>query len=177
MGRSEEFEPFAHSVDLRHRRLFLSGDVDEAMAARVMVACSLMDAENSELLVIINSCGGSVDDGFAIYDTLRSCKAKVTTRGVGKVMSMAVLILQAGDERQLSPNTVVMLHSMSRYGNDYLPNEVRNIRDLERQQLRYAEIISEPMNLKPTEFIRRFEKNSYFDAEKAVKAGLADKVA
>lgn len=168
---------FDYGIDIRRKHIFLSGEIDSGTAQRVQVACSLIDCEGGEVMVSINSCGGAVYDALAIFDTLRGCKARVKTLGVGNVMSMAACVLQAGDERVLTKNCTVMLHSISDDpGWDYIANQLRNANEGVRLMRRYAEIVGTPMGLKPSEFIRRYEKSTFLDADTAVSVGLADRV-
>lgn len=166
-----------HGIDIVNRSVLLIGEVNEGMLDRVQTAKLILDAPGEEITVKICSGGGHVYEGFAIYDELRSCLSKITTIGHGKIMSMAVPILRAGDVALVTPNTTLMLHSVgSSSPYDYAEYLLRDANENMRIWRRYANTLAPHMNIKPTEFIRRYERNYYFTAEKAVELGLADRV-
>jgi ATP-dependent protease ClpP protease subunit len=137
--------------------------------------------EVSEILVnIINSPGGNVADGIAIHDFLKSYKAKITTNVIGYAASIATVIMQAGDERRISDNAVVLVHHASVYPYDFI-----NVYDIDR--------IKEELELFDRQIIniynKRIEEDSFIefmdanngdgkwmDANEALKIGLVDEV-
>lgn len=107
------------SLLLQKRIVLLAGEVNAGMA---LVACaSLMyldqvhpgvDGKN-DIQIIVNSPGGSVIDGMAIYDTIRRMSAPVTTIGIGMQASMGSILLASGDTRMMAPSAKLMIHQIS----------------------------------------------------------------
>lgn len=100
------------AFDLEKRKVMLSADVDEAPASKLIRAIQKMlevDAE-SPIDVYINSYGGSVYDGLALYDTLESASCIVRTHALGKVCSMGFILFLAGDERYSMDRARFMHH-------------------------------------------------------------------
>lgn len=153
------------------------------MAARVNKALLTLDAvSDAPITLLINSKGGDMEDGWAIYDTVRACRSEITTKVVGCAMSMGAIILQAGDRRVATPNASIMLHYG--YSGD----------GLDRIQTKYSEQAYNRVLLKRMEdllTLRIREKqpkcssaiikkwlsdDKYFTAQSALKYGLIDSV-
>ena len=100
---------------LSERIIRLDGEVNGAMASVVQASLQYLNSQNKEepIHMIINSPGGSVLDGLAIYDTMREIDAPVHTRGYGLMASMGSLLLVAGDKRFASKNSSIMIHQVS----------------------------------------------------------------
>jgi len=98
----------------KERIIFVMGTVNEAMAYDVTMKLLLMETANPKqpIYMYINSAGGSVADGLAIYDTMQFIQPHVYTVGVGKCMSMGAVLLAAGHpgKRLVLPHTKVMVH-------------------------------------------------------------------
>lgn len=104
-----------NAFDLEKRKVMLSADVDEAPVSRIIRAIHKMleiDAE-SPIDVYINSFGGSIYDGLALYDTLEAAPCLVRTHAIGKVCSMGFILYLAGDERYSSARARFMHHEGS----------------------------------------------------------------
>jgi ATP-dependent protease ClpP protease subunit len=153
---------------------------DFIMAERVIKNLHMLDSVNQEpITIIMNNLGGDVFHGMAIYDAIRNCKSKVIVKATGYVMSMGSLIFQAGDERLLSPNAVIMIH----HGYDYQNNHVKTVRNWVEFGKRYDKILNniylEKIREKNKEFnLKKLEKLLDFDtillASEAIELGLAD---
>jgi ATP-dependent Clp endopeptidase proteolytic subunit ClpP len=154
--------------------------VDFLMAERAIKNLYLLDAASQEpITIILNNPGGDVFHGMAIYDAIRSCRSEVTVKATGYVMSMASLILQAGDERLLSPYSVVMIH----HGSDAQEGHVKKIRSWVEFGKRYDSILNKIYLQKiqekdPGFSQKKLDKLLDFDtlllAQEAVDLGLAD---
>jgi ATP-dependent Clp protease protease subunit len=101
-----------YHVDFGARRLYMVGEIDTdgAMSMYVQKALHILDDVEGDITIHMNSIGGDVDNGFAIYDSIKACHNRVITVGTGCVWSMAAAILQAGDQRVLSENCRFMVH-------------------------------------------------------------------
>jgi ATP-dependent Clp protease protease subunit len=87
------------------RLVFIGGEIDSSASERAVKALLWLESEGDDPIhVYLNSEGGDWYEGFAIYDAIRGCKSAVTITATGYCMSMASIILQAGDERLLTPN-------------------------------------------------------------------------
>lgn len=105
---------FSHGVDLENRIIELTGSVGEGMSSVVLRALVRMNLISREPITLyLSSLGGSVYDGFAIYDLIRASPSPVVVYANGKIMSMGVIILLAGDKRYAAKNTRFMMHSLS----------------------------------------------------------------
>lgn len=132
--------------------------------------------------LIINTPGGSADDMFAIYDTMRSIRDEVPirTRGIGKVMSAGVVLLAAGTkgERSIGKNCRIMVHSVigGHVGPMHqLDNEMEEIRNIQTQ---YINILARETNM-TERYLRNLMKkkvNVYLSAQEAVDLGIADEI-
>ncbi|MGM0422942.1 MAG: ClpP family protease [Pseudomonadota bacterium] len=100
---------------LEERVIRLDGQVDDGMAAVFVSALFLLENEkpDEEITVMINSPGGSVTAGLAMYDAMRNCSAPIKTVVSGMAASMGSILLCAGDERYATKNARVMIHQPS----------------------------------------------------------------
>ena len=96
--------------DMGSRTIYLHGEINEEAARKFMVALSALDEVGGPIKVSLSSCGGEMDAGLAIYDAVRATENPVVIIGTGRVRSMASIVLQAGDERLLTPTAFMMLH-------------------------------------------------------------------
>lgn len=112
-GRTVGYDLF--SLIMKKRILMLEGPVDETMASIACASLHYMNQDERKLPVnvYINSPGGSVLAGLAIYDTMREMDCKVVTTGVGMQASMGSILLAAGDERYMTENSKLMIHQIS----------------------------------------------------------------
>ena len=95
-----------------YRTLYVS-DVEEFEMNKALRALSIMDTQDGDIHIVVNSFGGSVYDGLALYDKIRNCKNKVITYNQGKVMSMGLILFVEGDVRNMSEHSTAMAHSVS----------------------------------------------------------------
>ena len=99
---------------LKDRIIFLSGPIDDNVANAVVAQMLFLEMENpdQEIMLYINSPGGSISSGMAIYDTMKYLKCEVSTLCIGMAASMAAFLLAAGakGKRKALPNSEVMIH-------------------------------------------------------------------
>jgi ATP-dependent Clp protease protease subunit len=168
---------FRYGLDVKARTVRLSGTVNSDAADCLAASLALLERAPGEITVFINSSGGYVYDGLACYDLLRACRNAVCTVGQGRVMSMAALILQAGDRRELSPNATVMLHeNWMSLGDSWLADVKIEAAELDRLWGVYAGLVAPRIGITPKQFKRWYQRNTYLDPKGAVAAGLADRV-
>ena len=166
------------------RLIALSGEIEEEVAIEVIKNIRLLDHVNSEdITILINSGGGEVAQGMAIYDAIRECNSKVITHVVGPTASMASIIFQAGDERVISSNATLMIHIGSdEYDEDHALNIERWIKENKRIGKIADNILFQRIREKKPRFkFEAFKDLLIFDtiytAKQAVDMGLADQIA
>jgi ATP-dependent Clp protease protease subunit len=165
---------------LKERVVFLVGPVTEVTANLIVAQLLFLESENpdKDIFFYINSPGGSVSAGLAIYDTMQFIKPDVSTLCVGQAASMGALLLAAGDagKRFALPNSRVMIHQpMGGFQGQATDIEI-HAKEILYLRERLNEILSKHTK-QPIEVIRRdTERDFFLGAEDAVKYGLVDKV-
>ncbi len=141
------------------------------------------------LRVNFSSFGGGVTPGFGVHDLLtvfgREHKAPVTVTGYGPIMSMGVLIIQAGDIRRMPRNSRMLLHPVSTGMSDEVQRLEHRVQEARALQTVYSEIVSERVHrsgkeMSPEEVTALMEANNgvgtYMTSEQALDLGLIDEV-
>jgi len=165
---------------LKERVVFLVGPVTEATANLIVAQLLFLESENpdKDISFYINSPGGSVSAGLAVYDTMQFIKPDVSTLCVGQAASMGSLLLAAGDpgKRFILPNSRVMIHQpMGGFQGQATDIEI-HAKEILYLRGRLNEILSKHSG-QPIETIQRdTERDFFLGAEDAVKYGLVDKV-
>ena len=187
---------FDYGIDLDNRTIYLgSAEYDEEengtgtdffMAERFIKALHLLEKAgptgDKPIKVIMNNPGGSVVDGMAIYDAIRSCKNHVTIEVYGDACSMGCIILQAADHRALAPHSIVMFHEgYDSYANNHPEINRRWNKFNERYGVFLDKILMDKIkekhpDLKDKKFKELNTFDTIFTAEEAVNFGLADEV-
>lgn len=190
MSKTVTDDFFDYSIDYRHRIIYLGNtakneednEVDAHMAEQVIKGLLCLDiASERPITIIINTPGGCVTQGMAIYDAIRSCTNHVTGVVYGEASSMGSVILQACDHRLLSPHSVVMIHNGSISLDQKVEDAERAI-DLDRKYRKMMEdIYLRKIKERHPRFTRKKLKemlaiDTYFLAKDAAQLGLADKV-
>ena len=165
---------------LKERVVFLVGPVTEVTANLIVAQLLFLESENpdKDIFFYINSPGGSVSAGLAIYDTMQFIKPDVSTLCVGQAASMGSLLMAAGDagKRFCLPNSRVMIHQpMGGFQGQATDIEIHAKEILYLRQ-RLNEILAKHTG-KPVETIARdTERDFFMGAQDAVKYGIVDKV-
>lgn len=97
-------------IDVPGRTVLLQGEVDESLLDRATSAFHLFSDKTEPVIVLLDTPGGDIIAGMAIYDLIKNCASHVTVRVVSQAASMGAVILQAGDVREAYPHAVVMHH-------------------------------------------------------------------
>jgi ATP-dependent Clp protease protease subunit len=165
---------------LRERIVFLGTEVEDASANVIVAQMLFLESEDpdKDIRLYVNSPGGSVYAGLAIYDAMQFVKPDVQTYCVGMAMSMGALILAAGTpgKRFVLPNAKVMIHQGSG-GFRGTPADIEiAAREILAQTRRYAEIIAEHSGRDVEEVMRDIDRDNFLGPEEAVEYGLADAV-
>ena len=164
---------------LKERVVFLVGPVTEVTANLIVAQLLFLESENpdKDIFFYINSPGGSVSAGLAIYDTMQFIKPDVSTLCVGQAASMGALLLAAGDKgkRFALPNSRVMIHQpMGGFQGQATDIEI-HAKEILYLRGRLNEILAKHTG-KPIDTIGRdTERDFFMGAEEAVKYGIVDK--
>lgn len=165
---------------LKDRIIMLSGPVDDDLANAVIAQLLFLDAQDSEkdIYIYINSPGGSVTAGLAIFDTMNFIKADVQTIAMGMAASMGSFLLTAGTKgkRYALPNAEIMIHQPSG-GSQGQATEIEiAARHILKTRERLNKILSERTG-QPIEVIQRdTDRDNYMSAEDAKAYGLIDEI-
>ena len=165
---------------LRERVVFLVGPVTEVTANLIVAQLLFLESDNpdKDIFFYINSPGGSVSAGLAIYDTMQFIKPDVSTLCVGQAASMGSLLLAAGDagKRFALPNSRVMIHQpMGGFQGQATDIEI-HAKEILYLRARLNEILAKHTG-KPVETIQRdTERDFFMGGQEAVKYGIVDKV-
>ncbi len=165
---------------LKERIIFVTGPVEDHMAASICMQLLFLEAENprKEISMYINSPGGVVTSGMAIYDTMQFIKPDVATLCIGQAASMGSLLLCAGakDMRFALPNARVMVHQPSGGFSGQASDIERHAEDIIKMKRRLNETYVKHTG-QPYETIERTLDRDYFmTADQAKDFGLIDKV-
>ena len=165
---------------LKERIIFLDGEVNDASASVIVAQLLFLEAEdpNKDIHLYINSPGGSVTAGMAIYDTMNYIKCDVSTICIGMAASMGAFLLSSGakGKRYALPNAEVMIHQPSG-GAQGQATEIKIVAEhILRTRSKLNNILAANTN-QPLEVIERdTERDYYMSADEAAAYGLIDTV-
>lgn len=165
---------------LKERIIFLIGEVEDHMANLVVAQLLFLESENpeKEISLYINSPGGVVTAGLAIYDTMQFIKPDVSTLCIGQAASAAALLLCAGaaGKRYCLPNARVMIHQpLGGYRGQATDIEI-HARETLAVRERLNNIMGKHTNKTSEEIMRDTERDNFMSASQALDYGLVDKV-
>lgn len=178
-GRGERaFDIFSRL--LRERIVFLNGPVEDGIAASICAQLLLLEAEDpeKEVCLYINSPGGSVTAGFAIYDTIQHVKCPVSTLCVGFAASMGSFLLMAGTpgRRICMPNARIVLHQPSGGFSGQASDVQRHAADIVKTKQRINALYAKHCGQSAEAVELALDRDNFLDAEEALDFGLVDKV-
>jgi len=165
---------------LKERVVFLVGPVTEVTANLIVAQLLFLESENpdKDIFFYINSPGGSVSAGLAVYDTIRFIKPHVSTLCVGQAASMGALLLAAGEKgkRYCLPNSRVMIHQpMGGFQGQASDIEI-HAREILFLKQRLIEILAEHTGQSMERIGRDTDRDNFLSGQEAVQYGLVDKV-
>nr|WP_281269605.1 ATP-dependent Clp protease proteolytic subunit [Phytoactinopolyspora halophila] len=165
---------------LRERIIFLGSEVREHNANAICAQLLLLSAEdpNRDIQLFINSPGGSVPSGMAIYDTMQYVKPDIVTVAMGFAASMGQFLLAAGTpgKRYALPHAKILMHQPSG-GVGGTASDVRiHTESLIRTKKEMAELIARHTGRSTEEIERDFDRDRYFTAQEALEYGFIDQV-
>lgn len=165
---------------LRDRIIFLSGPVEDGMASSITAQLLFLESENpkKEISMYINSPGGVVTSGMAIYDTMQYIKSPVSTVCMGQACSMGSLLLAAGepDMRIALPNARVMVHQPSGGYRGQASDIQRHADDIMAMKKRLNEIYVKHTGKKYSVIEKTLDRDHFMTAEESKEFGIVDHV-
>jgi ATP-dependent Clp protease, protease subunit len=165
---------------LRERIIFITGPVEDGIASLVVAQLLFLEAENpkKEVSIYINSPGGVVTSGLAIYDTMQFIRPAVSTLCTGQAASMGSLLLAAGakDLRFALPNARIMVHQPSGGFQGQATDIMLHAQEILNLKRRLNEIYVKHTGQPLKKIEDAFERDMFLTAEMAKEFGLIDKV-
>jgi len=165
---------------LKERIIFLVGPVEDYMANLVVAQLLFLESENpdKDIFLYINSPGGSVYAGMAIFDTMNFVKPDVSTLCTGLAASMGAFLLAAGakDKRFSLPNSRIMIHQPSGGAQGQSTDIQIQAREILDLRARLDKILAEKTGQSVERISQDTERDNFMSAEDAVSYGLIDKV-
>jgi len=165
---------------LKERIIFITGPIEDGMASLVCAQLLWLEADNpkKEIAMYINSPGGVVSSGLAIYDTMQFIKPAVSTLCIGQAASMGSLLLTAGAKgmRFCVPNSRVMVHQPSGGYQGQVTDILIHAKEVESLKRRLNEIYVHHTGQDYDTIDKALERDNFMTAEMAKEFGLIDKV-
>ena len=165
---------------LNDRIIFLSEEVNDTTASLVVAQLLYLEAQDpdKDIQFYINSPGGSVTAGMAIYDTMKYIKCDVATICVGMAASMGAFLLSAGTKgkRMALPNAEIMIHQPSAGTQGQITDMAIHLKRLETIKARMNRIMAENTGKSVEEVTAACERDNFMSSEEAREFGLIDRV-
>ena len=164
---------------LEERKVFLWGEVNDSSAKHVIDRLMYLDAlEKKDIHLYINSPGGYVTSGFAIYDCMKSLKSEVSTICTGFAASMGSILLSAGakGKRFIHPHARVMIHQPSGGARGQASDIAITAQEIIKTKELSAKILSANCGQKVEKIMKDFNRDHWMDAKESVDYGIVDKV-
>ncbi len=165
---------------LRERIIFLGDAIEDHVANLIIAQLLFLDAEDPErdISLYINSPGGVVTSGLAIYDTMQYLRAPVSTICIGMAASMASVLLAAGakGKRYALPNSRIMIHQGSAGFRGNTPDVFIQVKELEELNKRLNKILADHTGQTEDKVIKDTDRDYFMSAEQARAYGIIDEV-
>lgn len=164
---------------LKERIIFISGEIDDDLANSVVAQLLYLDSiNNNDISIYINSPGGSITSGMAIYDTMNFIKSDVSTICIGMAASMAAFLLSCGKrgKRYILPNSEVMIHQPLGGVN----GQATEIKIVAERILKLKNKINNLLSINTGKELNIIEidteRDYYMDSKEALSYGIVDKI-
>ena len=165
---------------LNDRIIFLSEEVNDATASLIVAQLLYLEAQDpdKDIQFYINSPGGSVTAGMAIFDTMRYIKCDVATICVGMAASMGAFLLSAGTKgkRMALPNAEIMIHQTSAGTQGQITDMAIHMKRLQTIKERMNHILAENTGKSVEEVTAACERDNFMTAQEAMEFGIIDRV-
>ena len=165
---------------LEDRIIFITGEIDDALANTVVAQMIYLEAKDStkDISLYINSPGGSVSAGFAIYDTMNYIKCDVSTICIGMAASMGAFLLSSGakGKRFVLPNSEIMIHQPLG-GARGQATEIQIIANqIQKTKEKLTKILAKNSGQPYEKVLADCDRDNYMSAEEAFEYGIVDKI-
>lgn len=165
---------------LRERIIFLNGEVNDTVSSLVCAQLLFLEAENpgKPINLYINSPGGVVTSGFAIYDTMRFIRAPVHTLCMGTARSMGSFLLMAGEpgKRFALPNASILIHQPSGGFQGQASDIIIHAEETLKIKQRMTRLYAEHCGRSYEEFERGMDRDRFMTAKEALEWGIVDRI-
>lgn len=164
---------------LESRKVFLWGQVDDDSAKHVIDRLMYLDAvEQKEIQLYINSPGGYVTSGFAMYDCIKSLRSEVSTICTGLAASMGSILLSVGapGKRFIQPHAKVMIHQPSGGARGPASDIEITAQEILKTKELSAKILADNCGQPYEKVLKDFNRDHWLDAQEAVAYGIVDKI-
>lgn len=165
---------------LRERIIFVTGGIEDHMASLIVAQLLFLEADNpkKDIFMYINSPGGVVTAGLAVYDTMQYIRPKVATVCIGQAASMGAFLLAAGEPgmRWALPNARIMIHQPSGGAQGQATDIEIQAREILRIRQRLNEILQKNTGRSLDEVEKAVERDTFMTADEAKAWGLIDTV-
>ena len=165
---------------LKDRVIFLGGEIEDNIANSIVAQLLFLDAQESEkdITMYINSPGGVITSGLAIYDTMRHIKSDVSTVCIGQAASMGALLLAAGTKgkRYSLPNSRIMIHQPLGGAQGQVTDIQIQAKEIERVKEKVSQILSEATGKSVESIYQDTERDNFMNSLQALEYGIIDKV-
>lgn len=169
-----------YSLLLKERIVFLGSPINDQVSNLIVAQFLFLDRENPdrEIQLYINSPGGEIYPGLAIYDTMQMVRAPVSTIAVGWTASLGTVLLAAGRKgrRFALPNATIHMHPAGGGARGYAPDVEIQYKELQRMQDLLHGILSKHTGQSVEKISEDFDRDYFMDARRAVEYGLVDEV-
>lgn len=178
MDNNVKLQDIIDSKILNERKVFLWGQIDDKSAKHVIERLLYLEliAPNKEIQLIVNSQGGYVTSGFAIYDTMKSISSPISTVCSGLAASMGSIILSAGTKgrRFILPNARVMIHQPSGGAGGAASDIEIQMDEIIKTKKLGAEILAANCGQTVDKIMRDFNRDYWMSADESVNYGIVD---
>lgn len=165
---------------LEDRIIFISGEITDETANTVVAQLIFLEAKDADkdISVYINSPGGSVTAGLAIYDTMQYIKCDVSTICVGMAASMGAFLLSSGTKgkRYALPNSEVMIHQPLGGARGQASDIIITANHIQKTKEKLATILAQNCNQSFDKVMQDTDRDNYLSAQDALEYGLIDKI-
>jgi ATP-dependent Clp protease protease subunit len=179
MSSKVKIQDVIDSKFIEQRKVFLWGQVDDSSAKHVIDRLMYLDSlEVKDIQLYINSPGGYVTSGFAIYDCIHSLKSDVSTICTGFAASMGSVILSAGKKgkRFIQPHARVMIHQPSGGARGQASDIEITAQEIIKTKELSAELLAKNCGQKVEKIMKDFNRDHWMGAEESVAYGIVDKI-